>query len=198
MSILTTTALSAVIAACGSGFGVSADRLKAVALVESRGGDPLVIGINADPMRGLPAGWVTSATPGEATAKARALLAQGRHIDLGLFQISDPQLSRHGLSLATAFDVCANTRAGAQHLADDYAWVMAHRRYNCGRTDCGITYAETVAARVGRDDGDQAPPLPYKPAPAENHLRDMLHPSDPPENKGPVSTPPQQKTEAQR
>ena len=95
-----------------------ASRLAAIAIHES-GGDPLVIGVNADPVRRLPAAAVRSATPQEAAARAAALLAQGRSIDLGLMQINSGQLARHGLTVETAFDACRSMAAGADHYADD-------------------------------------------------------------------------------
>ena len=49
-------------------------RLAAIALHES-GGDPLIIGVNADHVRGLPAAAIRSTTPQEAAARAVALLA---------------------------------------------------------------------------------------------------------------------------
>jgi Transglycosylase SLT domain len=134
--------------------------LVATVMTESAG-DQYAIGVNADPARNLPAGRVTSTTGGEAVDKAATLIAQGRHIDLGLAQISDRQLARHHLTLATAFDKCANLRAGAEHLADDLAWVLAHRRYNSGSTEGGIAYAQRVAARVAAMDI----PEPAQPAP---------------------------------
>jgi type IV secretion system protein VirB1 len=141
--------------------------LVATAITES-GGDSYAIGVNADPARGLLAARETATTAGEAIEKAAALLAQGRRIDLGLLQISDRQLARHHLTLATAFDECANVRAGAEHLADDYAWTLAHRRYNCGGINCGVAYAQTVTARLGAVDSVVAPtPSPPPPcAPA--------------------------------
>ena len=58
-----------------------ASRLAAIAIHES-GGDPLVIGVNAD--RALPAAAIRSATPQEAAARAAVLVAQCRSIALGL------------------------------------------------------------------------------------------------------------------
>jgi type IV secretion system protein VirB1 len=72
-------------------------RLAAIALHES-GGDPLVIGVNAGRARSLPATAVRSATPQEAAARAAALSAQGRSINLGLMQVNSGQLARHGLT----------------------------------------------------------------------------------------------------
>jgi hypothetical protein len=127
-----------------------APHLVATAMTES-GGDQYAIGVNADPVRDLPAGKATATTAGEAIRKAAALLAQGRRIDLGLFQISNTQLERHHLTIASAFDECVNVRAGAEHLADDYQsiWNLAHRRYICGAPDCGVSYADRVMAKAG-------------------------------------------------
>jgi hypothetical protein len=156
---------------CG---GVPADsdltrHLVATVMTESAG-DQYAIGVNADPARNLPAGKVTSATAGEAVDKAEALIAQGRHIDLGLAQISDRQLARHHLTLATVFDECANLRAGAEHLADDLAWVLAHRRYNSGSIERGIIYADRVMAQATVAKPLVLPPSP--PATEEDDLND--------------------------
>ena len=169
MTIFTAPAVLALVIGptCG---GVPADsdlaqHLVATVMTESAG-DQYAVGVNADPARNLPAEKVSATTAGEAVEKAAALLAKGRHIDLGLTQISDRQLARHHLTLATAFDECANVRAGAEHLADDHAWVLAHRRYNSGSTEGGIAYAERVAANLH----PIIPPSP--PAAEEDDLND--------------------------
>lgn len=134
-----------------------ADRLVAIALYE--GGDrqsfadPLIIGVNADPSRGLPAASIQSMTSQEAAARAHVLLGQGRRIDLGLMQISDRQLARHGLTVERAFDACQNMRAGAEHYRADVqtAFRLGHQIYNTGGTERGAAYAagvEQVLARV--------------------------------------------------
>jgi type IV secretion system protein VirB1 len=160
--VLTTAAVTALAATCAAGSGVPVERLRAVAIHES-GLKPYAIGVNADPARGLPAATISPATPAEAVAQATALLAQGRRIDLGLMQVSDRQL--RGLSIAEAFDPCRNIAAGAAHLKADFDWVLAHRRYNCGRTDCGVQYAtavEQIATGVASrtPEGADAPPPP--------------------------------------
>src|SRR6185312_12029182 len=83
---MTALALAAVLALavdphCGGATPGSefAQRITAIAIHES-GGDPLIIGVNADPSRGLPGAVVRSATMQDATGQARALLAQGRSI----------------------------------------------------------------------------------------------------------------------
>jgi len=129
-----------------------ARRLAAIALHES-GGDPLVIGVNADRVRGLPATAIRSTTPQQAAARAAALLVEGRSIDLGLMQINSGQLAQHGLTLDASFDACRNMAAGADHYAADVqaVWNLAARRYNTGGTERGAAYAagvEQVLARV--------------------------------------------------
>ena len=142
-----------------------ASRLAAIALHES-GGDPLVIGVNADRTRGLPAAAVRSATPQEATTRAAALVAQGRSIDLGLMQVNSGQLARHGLTVETAFDACRNMAAGADHYAADVqaVWTLAHRRYNTGSTERGAAYAASVEQVLNRVRKQQAT-LPASTAP---------------------------------
>jgi type IV secretion system protein VirB1 len=142
-------------------------RLAAIAIHES-GGDPLVIGVNADRARGLPAAAIRSATPQEATTRAAALVAQGRSIDLGLMQVNSGQLARHGLTVETAFDACRSMAAGADHYAADVqaVWSLAHRRYNTGSTERGAAYAasvEQVLNRV-RAQRDALPTSPMQPS----------------------------------
>lgn len=135
MSALATAAVFALLARpeCGAGL-VPPDRMVAVVTVES-GRDPLAIGVN-----GPGGGDLRPASVEDAVAKAKALLAQGRSIDLGLTQINSFNLARHGLTVETAFDACASLRAGAEHLAADLqaAWRAAHSRYNTGDLHRGI------------------------------------------------------------
>lgn len=157
-------------AAPGSEF---ASRLAAIAIHES-GGDPLVIGVNADRARGLPATAVRSATPQEAAARAAALIAQGRSVDLGLMQINSGQLAGHGLTLEAAFDACRSMAAGADHYAADVqaVWSLAHRRYNTGSTERGAAYAVGVEQVLNRVRAQQ-PGLPAsaaQPSPVPQQL----------------------------
>jgi type IV secretion system protein VirB1 len=149
MTIFTSAAVLAMITnpACGGVPAISdlAPQLQGTVMTESVG-DQYAIGVNADPGRGLPAAKETANTAGEAINKAAGLIAQGRNIDLGLSQINIGQL--HGLTIAEAFEECANLRAGAAHLDADHSWVLAHRRYNCGRIDCGEAYARQVTSRI--------------------------------------------------
>ena len=124
----------AVLPECGAGQGVTAERMAAVAMVESDG-DPLALGVNgSSPVTLHPA------TKDEAVATARALLAQGKSLDLGLAQINSANLAHDGLTIETAFDACTSLRAGAAHLAADFeaAWRAAHSRYNTGDAQRGF------------------------------------------------------------
>jgi type IV secretion system protein VirB1 len=194
---VTALALAAVLslavdAHCGAAAPRSefAQRITAIAIRES-GGDPLVIGVNADPSRGLPAAMLRAGTAQDAARQARMLLAQGRSIDLGLMQINSSQLARHGLTVDAAFDACRNMAAGAEHYAADVAavWNLAARRYNTGGIERGAAYAasvEHVLARVREAPQAQAAALPSPPpdppcAPAWDSwaLAACSHPSSP-------------------
>lgn len=161
---MSTLALAAIMALatnpqCGGATpgGELAYRLEAIAVHESgdqrSSADPLLIGVNADRLRGLAAAVLRSASPEEARAKARTLLAQGRSFDLGLMQINVASLSQDGLTIDTAFDACRNMAAGAAHFTADVRAVLnlSHRRYNTGSTERGAGYAsaiETVLTRI--------------------------------------------------
>jgi type IV secretion system protein VirB1 len=57
----------------------------------------------------------------EAVATARALDAHGVNFSVGIAQINRLNLARYGLSYETAFDPCANLRAGSAILSDCYS-----------------------------------------------------------------------------
>lgn len=161
---MTSLALAAIMALatspqCGGAASGSelAARLQAIAVHESGDqrsyADPLLIGVNPDWSRGLPAATLRSSSPEEARARARTLLVQGRSFDLGLMQINVGSLAQDGLSIDTAFDACRNMAAGAAHFTADVRAVLnlSHRRYNTGSTERGAGYAsaiETVLARI--------------------------------------------------
>jgi type IV secretion system protein VirB1 len=99
------------------------------------------------------------ATAAEAVALATALLRQGHSVDLGLLQINDANLSRTGLTVATAFEPGANIRAGAQIMTAAYRQCQPGRDepdalrcmasvYNTGREQAGLLNG--YVARVWR------------------------------------------------
>lgn len=161
MSVLALAAIMALVTDphCGGATpgGELAYRLQAIAVHESGDqhsyADPLLIGVNVDRLRGLPAAALHFSTTEDARAKARTLLVEGRSFDLGLMQINVGSLAQDGLSIETAFDACRNMAAGAAHFTADVRAVLnlSHRRYNTGSTERGAGYAsaiETVLARI--------------------------------------------------
>jgi len=95
--------------------GVAPETMLAIVRAESAL-NPLAIGVNG--------GSRTRPRPtnaADAAAQARALIADGRDIDLGLGQINVRNLRRLGLTLEAAFDPCANLAASAQVLREGYA-----------------------------------------------------------------------------
>lgn len=149
-------------------------RLVAIALHESAGGNPLAIGVNADPARGLPAGSFSPSTPAKAIEIARALIAQHRSVDLGLMAINSGQMARHGLTVETAFDSCASMRAGAEHYAADVSaaalYDLAHRRYNTGGFQGGAAYVAAIKAQLRKVRGQVAAPAPTQTPPPPSKL----------------------------
>lgn len=94
----------------------------------------------------------------EAAQIASRLISEGHNPDLGLLQINAANLSRTGLTVATAFEPCASMRAGAQILLEDYsggatsidqqtAIRRAFSSYNTGSPTAGLrTYTPRVIA----------------------------------------------------
>lgn len=115
---------------------VAPETLLSIVQVESRF-NPLALGVN-----GAPRVTVSAATKHEAVARASALIAAGRSVDLGLGQINSRNLSWLGLSVEDAFDPCRNLAAAARVLQAGYApgkgadpqpaLLRALSRYNTG------------------------------------------------------------------
>lgn len=122
--------------------GVSAQTMLALAHAES-GLDPFAIGVNGgDRPR------VRARTAAEAVALARAHIAAGRDVDLGLAQINVRNLARLGLTLEAAFDPCRNLAASAQVLADGYA--RGVRRVGSGQAALRIALSYYNTGDAGR------------------------------------------------
>jgi type IV secretion system protein VirB1 len=93
-----------------------------------------------------------------AAEVARALVAAGHSVDLGLGQINSMNLRGLGLSVDEMFDPCTNIRVGARILAQDYrraTWrfgpgqiALRHAigAYNTGSIFAGRTYISLVLA----------------------------------------------------
>ena len=133
---------------------IAPQTLAAFAQAESKL-EPLAIGDNDTGASYRPA------TTAAAVALATSLLSQHHSLDLGIMQINSANLSRVGLTVATAFDPGQSIRAGAEILADAYqrcrrngtieeqaALRCAASVYNTGREQAGI--ANGYQARVWR------------------------------------------------
>jgi type IV secretion system protein VirB1 len=153
---LTLAAALALAAQCAP--AVAPETLLSVVQVESRF-EPLAIGVN-----GAPRIVVEPTSVDDAVARAGALIAAGRNVDLGLAQINSKNLSWLGLSLAEAFEPCTNLRAAARILQDGYgrsdaahvgeqtALKTALSYYNTGHPARGLTngYVAKVASAADR------------------------------------------------
>ena len=153
---ITLAAALALAARCAP--AVAPETLLSVVQVESRF-EPLAIGVN-----GAPRIVVEPTSTDDAVARAAALIAAGRNIDLGLAQINSKNLSWLGLSLAEVFDPCTNLKAAARILQDGYGRSDAARvgeqaalktalsYYNTGHPARGFTngYVAKVANAADR------------------------------------------------
>ncbi|MEW6016940.1 MAG: lytic transglycosylase domain-containing protein [Pseudomonadota bacterium] len=171
---------------------VAPETLLSVVQVESRF-EPLAIGVN-----GTPRITVAPASPDDAVAKAAALIAAGRNIDLGLAQINSKNLSWLGLSLRDVFEPCTNLRAAARILEDGYARSDVERvgeqaalktalsYYNTGHPARGFSngYVGKVTTAAGRivpaiagagmaGPSEVPPPASSEPAPAWDVFGDV-------------------------
>jgi type IV secretion system protein VirB1 len=143
---------------------VAPETLLSVVQVESRF-DPLAIGVN-----GKPRVAISPSTPREAVAKASALIAAGRSVDLGLAQINSKNLGWLGLTVDGAFDPCRNLAAAARVLQVGYeggadaqpALRRALSRYNSG--DARRGFANGYVAKVERAATEVVPAIQARPS----------------------------------
>ena len=134
MTALSTAAM-AIALHCAA--GVDTDLLAGFATVESAN-NPLVIHQN---IRGTPGRTFHPQTPTEAVQIAAALIAAGKSIDTGTFQINSANLDLLDISLLDTFDTCHAAAAAARLIA-----LMS--RYNSGSPTAALAYAKRVTAAV--------------------------------------------------
>jgi type IV secretion system protein VirB1 len=95
----------------------------ALSLVQQEsGGAPLAMGING---RGHARLSRPAATEAQAVWAAKALIAQGYSVDMGLAQINSQNLRRLGLTVEDVFKPCVNLRAMQTLLLANYARAVA-------------------------------------------------------------------------
>jgi type IV secretion system protein VirB1 len=165
---------------------VATATIEDVIRVES-GGDPLLVNINGTRLQ--PA---RAQTRDEAVALAQASIAAGYSVDLGLMQVNSRNLPALHLGLREVFEPCANIRAGAAILAEDFARAAqrtsdpqaalraALSAYNTGDFSRGFSNGYVarylhapVAAAAGpafRPASDRAASVPYNPYTADTEV----------------------------
>ena len=146
-AVLFTTAF---LSQCGP--AVDPATTRAIIQVES-GGNPLAIGDNTLRQSFAPK------TTREAVSRAKALIARGHSVDLGLMQINSSHLAPMRLSLDDTFDPCRNIRAGTSILADfyrryqdgnpTYTLMKALSAYNTGQAWKGAGYVNRILTAAG-------------------------------------------------
>ena len=146
MIMLAMLTLTASLASCAA--GVSPRTIAAVVSVESNGW-PLTIHDNTIDRS------YTFTDRMTADTTARALLAAGHNVDLGLAQINSSNLARLGLTPLDVLDPCTNLRAGAAILHSAYTGQGALRHalsaYNSGSMFGAPQYVRRVVAAAGFD-----------------------------------------------
>lgn len=145
-------ALAGLIAQCAP--SVAPSTMAAIVQVES-GGNPFAIDDNTIGRSYYPSDRAS------AEALANRLIGAGHVLDLGIAQVDSANFAHLGINVHTAFDACANLRAGSAILSADYGF--AQRRYgggqialrhaigmyNTGRLDAGAGYVRQVLAVAG-------------------------------------------------
>ena len=132
------------------------ERVLAVAETET-GRRPTAIGDNTGRRAYFPA------TPEDAVALVRRLIAAGHDIDAGAMQVTRRNWAAYGLTVETVFDPAANVCAGARILGEAYRVERrAACRYNTGRPDCRSPtgsngYPERVTRAAGAVAAGTAP-----------------------------------------
>jgi type IV secretion system protein VirB1 len=143
--------------------GASTAVLRAVALVETRF-EPFALRNNTKRRT------VILSSAASAVAQAKAWIAEGDSVDLGLMQINNDNVAALGMSVEDAFDECRSLAAGGRILLSAFAVgsseserqaaiLISLSRYNTGRALAGIAngYAnQVIAAQSGFPDDKRA------------------------------------------
>ncbi|KKW90885.1 lytic transglycosylase domain-containing protein [Sphingobium chungbukense] len=176
----TTAAILGLASQCAS--GVAPSTIVAVVHTESKG---YQFALNVNGVARQPA-RPTNAV--DAARVARAFIAQGHSVDLGLGQINSNNMAALGLTWDNVFDPCTNIGAAGKVLAGNYHQVrdgrlpqealrVALSMYNTGSTTRGFRngYVGRVLNNAGVADGIS--PVAYSPTapdPQTNPPRTML------------------------
>jgi type IV secretion system protein VirB1 len=163
--ILAFPAVLALVQQCAP--GIAPEAILSIVSVESAF-DPLAIDVNH-------VGRFRADTAVAAATIATRWMSAGYSVDLGLAQINSKNLGWTGLSIARAFDPCANLAAAAKVLQLSYAEASREAQgfdaisrtfslYNSGNTITG--FRNNYVARVWRAAGEVVPQIAGTSAPA--------------------------------
>ena len=133
---------------------VAPSTMAAIVRVES-GGNPLAMWNNST------RSMVTPGNRAQAIQYLRQAMAAGQRVDVGLAQVDTGNFSAFGLTPRTAFNACANLRAGGKILRVDWqqarengyrgqqALYHAFEAYNSGRLWGDAQYANRILGAAG-------------------------------------------------
>ncbi|MCR2829036.1 lytic transglycosylase domain-containing protein [Acidithiobacillus ferrooxidans] len=133
---------------------VAARTMAAIVQVES-GGRPLVMWNNSTRSMVTPGGRA------QAIQYLRKAMAAGQRVDVGLAQVDTGNFAAFGLTPRTAFNACANLRAGGEILHMDWQQALASgyrgqqalyhafEAYNSGRLRGDAQYANRILGAAG-------------------------------------------------
>jgi len=163
--------------------GVAPQTIQAIVEVESRG-NPLAIHVNGGR---LPRPALDAL---DAAKLARAAIAAGHSVDLGLMQVNSANLPRLGYTAEQMFDPCTNIAAGAAILTAEYRRAAA--RHGPGQTalHAALSAYNTGSPKRGIENGYVSryapagmPASPFDPYGAETttYLRRQADGHDPAE-----------------
>ena len=148
--------------------GIAPEAILSIVTVESHL-DPLAINVNH-------VGRLRAGSTGEAIVLATRWIDAGYSVDLGIAQINSRNLGWTGLSVASAFEPCANLAAAAKILELSYARASREASgldaisrtfslYNSGSTTAG--FRNSYVARVWRAAEDMVPQIRGAALPAD-------------------------------
>jgi len=196
----TTAAILGLASQCAS--GVAPSTVVAVVHTESKG---YQFALNVNGVARQPA---RPTNAGDAARVARAFIAQGYSVDLGLGQINSNNMAALGLTWDNVFDPCTNIGAAGKVLAGNYHQVrdgrppqealrVALSMYNTGSTTRGFRngYVGRVLSNAGVAEGIS--PVAYSPTahdaqinPPRTMLADLVAENTPDHSPARTAPPP--------
>ncbi len=147
---------------------VAPETTQQIIAVESHG-NPIAVNVNGARLKTIPKDAVSAAKI------ARAYIAKGYSVDLGLMQVNNRNLAKLGYSIEDMFEPCKNIAAGSRVLASFYSAALrknadqqfalraALSAYNTGNFERG--FFNGYLARYGIGAGSK-PPAKLVPVPA--------------------------------